>query len=43
MACADEAQADSLGSALAARLLDEGAASILAEVRAGAAPVVSEP
>ena len=42
-AVADEAQADSLGSALAARLLDEGAASILAEVRAGAAPVMSEP
>jgi hydroxymethylbilane synthase len=42
-AVADETQANSLGRALAARLLDEGGASILAEVRAGAAPVVSEP
>lgn len=38
-----EDEADALGRALAARLLDEGAASILAEVRAGTAPVVSEP
>ncbi len=35
--------ADRLGNALAERLLGEGAASILAEVRAGVAPVVSEP
>jgi hydroxymethylbilane synthase len=35
--------AERLGSALAERLLSEGAAGILAEVRAGVAPVVSEP
>jgi len=35
--------AERLGSALAERLLGEGAAGILAEVRAGIAPVVSEP
>ena len=39
----DLSEADALGVALAVRLLAEGAASILAEVRAGAAPVVSEP
>ena len=40
----DERAAADLGEALAARLLDEGAASILAEVRgAGAAPAVPEP
>ncbi len=39
-----EADADELGVALAIRLLEQGAASILAEVRAGAAvPVVPEP
>jgi hydroxymethylbilane synthase len=35
--------AERLGSALAERLLSEGAAGILADVRAGLAPVVSEP
>lgn len=40
---ADEVEADALGVALAERLLEEGAASILAEVRAGAVPVVPEP
>ena len=39
----NEAAADVLGTALAERLLAEGAATILAEVRATAAPVVSEP
>ncbi len=39
----DEEQADEHGTALAERLLDDGAASILAEVRAAAAPVVPEP
>ena len=43
IAVAGEDEADALGRALAERLLDEGAASILAEVRAGTAPVVSEP
>jgi hydroxymethylbilane synthase len=36
-------EAEQLGSALAERLLGEGAAGILADVRAGVAPVVSEP
>ena len=40
---ADEEQADEHGMALAERLLDDGAASILAEVRAATAPVVPEP
>ena len=40
---ADEVEADALGVALAERLLEEGAASILAEVRAGSVPVVPEP
>jgi hydroxymethylbilane synthase len=35
--------ADRLGTALAERLLSEGAAGILAEVRAGVGPAVSEP
>ena len=39
----DEEQADEHGIALAERLLDDGAASILMEVRAAAAPVVPEP
>jgi hydroxymethylbilane synthase len=39
----DEEQADEHGIALAERLLDDGAASILAEVRAATAPVVPEP
>jgi hydroxymethylbilane synthase len=39
----DEAEAVALGVALAERLLAEGAAGILADVRAGAAPVISEP
>jgi hydroxymethylbilane synthase len=39
----DEVEAESLGSALAERLLTEGAAPILAEVRAAAAPLVTEP
>ena len=38
-----EAEADSLGVALAERLLEDGADSILAEVRAAGAPVVPEP
>ncbi|HET9041477.1 MAG TPA: hydroxymethylbilane synthase [Gemmatimonadales bacterium] len=42
-AAANPEEADALGVALADRLLDDGAASILAEVRAGAAPVVPEP
>ena len=37
------AEAEVLGTALAERLLGEGAAAILAEVRAGVVPVVSEP
>ncbi len=40
---ADEDEADALGVALAERLLEDGADAILAEVRAAAAPVVSEP
>lgn len=39
----NEVAAEALGTALAERLLAEGAAAILAEVRATAAPVVSEP
>jgi hydroxymethylbilane synthase len=39
----DESEADALGTALAQRLLAEGAAGILAEVRTSAAPVVTEP
>jgi hydroxymethylbilane synthase len=39
----DESEADALGVALAERLLGEGAASILAEVRAASAPAVPEP
>jgi hypothetical protein len=35
--------AERLGSSLADRLLREGAAGILADVRAGVVPVVSEP
>jgi hypothetical protein len=42
-AAASPEEADALGVLLADRLLDDGAASILAEVRAGAAPVVPEP
>ena len=42
-AAADEIEADALGVALAERLLAEGAASILAEVRAGSVPAVPEP
>jgi hydroxymethylbilane synthase len=42
-AAANPEEADALGVLLADRLLDDGAASILAEVRAGAAPVVPEP
>jgi hydroxymethylbilane synthase len=42
-AAVDEEQADEHGVALAVRLLSAGAASILAEVRAAAAPVVQEP
>ncbi len=37
------ADAEQLGSSLAERLLGEGAAEILAKVRAGVAPAVSEP
>jgi hydroxymethylbilane synthase len=40
---ADELEADALGVVLAERLLDEGAASILAEVRTGSVPAVPEP
>jgi hydroxymethylbilane synthase len=40
---ADEGEADALGVALAERLLEEGAASILAEVRNGSVPAVPEP
>jgi hydroxymethylbilane synthase len=39
----DEREADDLGVRLAERLLEEGAASILAEVRATAAPAITEP
>lgn len=39
----DEAAADAMGVALAERLLGEGAAEILATVRAGAVPTVAEP
>lgn len=39
----DEAGAAALGTALAERLLGEGATTILAEVREAAAPAVSEP
>ena len=39
----DEAAAAGIGTALAERLLAEGAATILAEVRAAVAPVVTEP
>lgn len=42
-AAANPEEADALGVLLADRLLDDGAASILAEVRAGSAPVVPEP
>jgi hydroxymethylbilane synthase len=42
-AAAGEDEAEALGVALAERLLGEGAASILAEVRAATAPTVSEP
>ena len=42
-AVADEHAADALGAALAERLLHEGAASILAEVRAVVVPAVPEP
>lgn len=38
-----DADADALGERLAERLLDDGAAEILAEVRAGAVPAVPEP
>jgi hydroxymethylbilane synthase len=39
----NEAAAEALGTSLAERLLGEGAATILAEVREAAAPVVTEP
>jgi porphobilinogen deaminase len=39
----DEAEAERLGTALAERLLEEGADRILAQVRAGAAPAIPEP
>jgi hypothetical protein len=39
----DEAHAAELGTRLAERLLERGAAAILAEVRAAVAPVVTEP
>jgi len=42
-AARDELAADDLGVRLADRLLGDGAASILAEVRAEAAPVIPEP
>jgi hydroxymethylbilane synthase len=38
-----EAEADALGAGLAERLLKEGAAEILVEVRSAAAPAVAEP
>ena len=40
---ADERSAEALGEALAARLLDDGAASILSEIRLATAPLVPEP
>ena len=39
----DEAHAADLGTMLAERLLESGAAAILSEVRAAVAPVVTEP
>jgi hydroxymethylbilane synthase len=42
-AARDEREADDLGARLAGRLLGEGASSILAEVRAEAAPTIPEP
>jgi hydroxymethylbilane synthase len=39
----DEQEADDVGARLAGRLLEQGAASILSEVRAAAAPTVPEP
>jgi hydroxymethylbilane synthase len=39
----DEAQAEEMGAMLAERLLRNGAATILSEVRAAVAPVVTEP
>jgi hydroxymethylbilane synthase len=42
-AARDEPAADDLGVRLAERLLEQGAASILADVRAAAAPTVPEP
>jgi hypothetical protein len=39
----DEREADDLGVRLAARVLEDGAASILSEVRAAQAPAVPEP
>jgi len=39
----DEQEADALGERVAERLLDQGASSILAEVRAAAVPTVPEP
>jgi hydroxymethylbilane synthase len=39
----DEAEAEKMGARLAERLLASGAAAILADVRAAAAPVVTEP
>jgi porphobilinogen deaminase len=41
--CANVAEADALGVALGDRLLGQGAAAILAGVRAEAAPTVPEP
>jgi hydroxymethylbilane synthase len=41
--CSGEAEAEMIGTRLAERLLGEGAATILAEVRGTGAPVVSEP
>lgn len=43
VAARDDAEAAALGTRLAERLMGEGAAEILAEVRAGAAPSVPEP
>jgi hypothetical protein len=39
----DEEEAAGLGARLAERLLEDGASSILAEVRAAGAPAVPEP
>jgi hydroxymethylbilane synthase len=39
----DEREAEAVGVALAAKLLSDGAGSILAEIRPGAAPLVPEP